>query len=97
MSDKKKWVVSSLENSKYLGVIEFQDNKEEFHNFEIIETPEKLIFGGCTNTGFLESGYFLKDNDFSIDENLQELLVELEAYYNEGPSYVSNLIYNDRM
>jgi hypothetical protein len=43
---REKWNVSNLENSKYLGVIEFQDNKGEFHYFEIMDTPEKLVFGG---------------------------------------------------
>ena len=93
----KKWKASNTENAEYLGIIEFRDNKEEFHNFEILKTETKLIFGGATNTGFLESGYMIMDDCFSLDENLQELLADLETYYNDGPEYVSLIVCNVRM
>lgn len=92
-----KWEVSDISNGKYLGVIEFQDNSNEWHNFLIMETDTRLVFGGSTNIGFLESGYMNLDKDFSIDENLQELIADLECFYNEGEAYCSGIICNDRM
>lgn len=91
------WTVSNIDNAKHLGIIEFQDNTEEYHNFEIMQTSDRLVFGGFTNTGFLESGYMVIDDYFSIDENLQELLADLETYYNDGPQYVSMIVCNERM
>jgi hypothetical protein len=94
----KTWTFSNAEETrKYLGTVEFQDNTEEFHNFEIYQTPTRLVFGGACNVGFLESGYMEIDSDFSVDENLQELLADLEVYYNDGARYVSRIICNERM
>ena len=93
----KEWKVSDLNEAKYLGLVEFKDNKEEWHNFEILETDSRLVFGGTCNVGFFESGYMEKDNCFSTDENLQELVADLECYYNDGPSYTSYLVCNERM
>ena len=94
---KTEWKVSNIEKYKYLGIIEFQDNNDEWHNFEVLQTSDKLVFGGVCNTGFLESGYMLLDNCFSIDENLQELMSDLATYYNDGKEYTNQIIYNERM
>ena len=95
----EKWTVSNINNAKYLGIIELQDNQEEWHNFEVLltEDQERLVFGGATNTGLLESGYMPVDSCFSLDENLQELIADLETYYNDGPEYISCIIHNERM
>ena len=93
----KEWTKSNIDNQKYIGVLEFQDNKGEFHNFEVIHTTTRLVFGGMCNIGFLESGYMEIDYSFSLDENLQELLSDLETYYNEGKEYVSRIVCNERM
>jgi hypothetical protein len=90
------WKKSDETNAKHLGVIEFQDNKEEWHNFEVLETPERLIFGGFCNVGFLESGYIEKDG-FSTDETLQAMLEDLETYYRDGKKFVSQIVCNERM
>jgi len=93
---KKQWSVSNIMESSYLGIIEFQSNDEEWHNFEVRQTEDRLVFGGCTNIGFLESGYIeLEDGD--VDDALQELLADLEVYYNDGPRYTSHIIFNERM
>jgi antirestriction protein len=103
--DKKKfsdggnvrdWSISDVNNAKYLGVIEFQDNQEEYHNFEIMETDDRLVFGSFTNSGFIESGYIEKDG-MSTDETLQNLLEDLEVYYNDGAQYTSMIVFNQRM
>jgi hypothetical protein len=94
--NEKKWTWNDPKDAKHLGVIEFQSNDGEFHNFEILELQDRLLFGGFTNTGFIESGYILKDG-FSTDEVLQEMLLDLECYYNDGPKFVSDIICNDRM
>jgi chemotaxis protein histidine kinase CheA len=91
-----KWSVTDITNATYLGVIEFQDNKGEFHNFEVMETDDRLVFGGMTNSGFIESGYIEKDG-FSTDEALQSLLEDLEVYYNDGAEYTSQIVFNQRM
>lgn len=93
----KTWNVSDMTDAKHLGIIEFQDNQDEWHDFEIIQTSDRLVFGGHCNTGFLESGYMIIDDCFSIDENLQELLADLETYYNDGPEYCSMIVCNGRM
>lgn len=94
----KKWTFSDAENGgTYLGIIEFQSNDEEWHYFEIMQTKDRLVFGGFCNVGFLESGYMEIDDCFSLDENLQDLLEDLECYYNDGPEYCIYIIYNERM
>jgi len=93
-----KWDYSNAEETgKYVGLIEFQDNAGEFHDFYIYATDKRLVFGGATNTGFLESGYMLIDDCFSIDENLQEIIADLECFYNDGRQYTSMIVCNDRM
>ena len=77
----------------YLGCLEINEE----HYFEIMQTSTRLVFGGSTNTGFLESGYIEIDPYFSLNENLQELVVDLECYYNDGPKYVSRIVCNERM
>jgi len=66
----KQEVISA---GKYLGCIEFktegdeietdegeiQTKEGEFQYFETISVPGKILFGGSTNTCFLESGYIL--------------------------------------
>jgi hypothetical protein len=90
------WSVTDVSNANYLGVIEFEDNEGEFHNFEVMETDDRLVFGGMTNSGFIESGYIEKDG-FSTDETLQSLLEDLEVYYNDGGEYTSQIVFNERM
>ena len=93
-----KWNYSNAEeNGKYIGIIEFQDSFGAYHDFHIYATKDRLVFGGACNVGFLESGYMPLDNYFSIDENLQELIADLECYYNDGFKYVSRIVCNERM
>ena len=89
------WSHSSIEDATYIGIIEFNVDGE-WHNFEVLSTDDRLIFGGSTNTGFLESGYILRDG-FSVDETLQELVPELETYYREGKEYTNQIVFNERM
>jgi len=81
---------------KYIGMFEFEA-AGEFHVFEIYRGGGRLLFGSHCNCGFLESGYMDMDMDFSLDENLSELLADLECYYTDGPRYVSRIVCNDRM
>jgi len=96
------WKVSNIDKAQYLGTIEFKDNKNEYHSFEVLATslktePNKLVFGGACNTGFLESGYILRESCESIDETLAEMLADLEVYYNDGKQFVSRIVCNERM
>jgi hypothetical protein len=92
-----EWKFSNAEEQgNYLGIIEIQSNDGEHHNFEVMSCPDRLVFGGACNVGFLESGYILNDG-FSVDETLQALVEDLETYYNDGPSCVGAIVCNERM
>lgn len=82
-----KWISQDTTESEYIGVFEFQDLSGEYHDFTIVKTKTHLVFGGACNTGLLESGNFVYDDDFSLDSNLECLLADLESYYNDGPGY----------
>lgn len=93
-----EWKVSNVEDAEYIGIIEFQSNDGEWHNFAILKTDDRLVFGGACNIGFMESGYMTIDLDcFSIDEELQELVEDLECYYNDGIKYTNRIVCNERM
>lgn len=93
----KPWTVSNIENAEHLGPIEFQDDEGEFHVFEILVTPTRIVFGGAVNGGFLESGYIEREEHETLDDTLQEMLSDLEVCYNDGAQYVSRIICNERM
>lgn len=93
----KTWTCSNVDDTdKHIGCIEFEAGGD-WHNFEVIQTSKRLVFGGVCNTGFLESGYMDIDDCFSIDENLQELVADLETYYTDGEEYTSCIVCNERM
>lgn len=97
MKTAKEWSVSDISNPVFNGEIEFQDNKGEWQHFHIIATAERVVFGGACNAGFIESGYLLRDDCESLDDTLNEMLSDLEAFYNDGPQYVSRIVCNQRM
>jgi len=92
-----EWSVSDISQSIEMrsNELEFQDPEGEWHNFTIVATPTRIVFGGVCNVGFLESGYLEREDHESLDESLQELLADLETYYNDGPEYVSRIVYNE--
>jgi hypothetical protein len=98
-----EWIASDTKNAKYLGMIEFQDETGEFHDFEMLrtkkdsETPRRIVFGGACNVGFIESGYMEMEDGETTDEALSECLSDLECYYNVGSEYVSRIVCNERM
>jgi hypothetical protein len=94
---KTNWTVSNIKNARSLPGLEFQTEKGEWQNFELLVTEERIVFGGYCNAGFLESGYIERESHESLDETLQELSEDLEVYYNDGPQYVSRIVCNERM
>ena len=92
-------IIKSIREDKhsYVGLIEFQDNEGEYYDFEIYKTKGFLAFGSHCNAGFLISGFIERESYESVDETLQELLEDLQVYYNDGPEYVSRIKCNDRM
>lgn len=100
-SQRPQWAVSDISLAKSIGVLEFQDNKGEWHDFHVMACSDRLVFGGACNAGFLESGYILRDemDNASPIHNalLTELLADLETYYNDGAAFVSRIVCNDRM
>jgi hypothetical protein len=89
--------VLGVMRSNQMSAFEFQDNKGEWQYFELLKTPERVVFGGACNVGFIESGYILREDGESLDETLAELLQDLETYYNDGPQCVSRIVCNERM
>jgi len=97
MSNKPEWEVTDVTNAKSLRDIEFLDEHGEWQHFTLLATKDRLVFGGVCNCGFIESGYMLREDHLCLDEQLQELLEQLENYYNLGPDSAPDLICNERM
>lgn len=99
MKTKQVWSVSDVSKPIRMrsDILEFQDNSGEWHDFTIIATKDRVVFGGVCNAGFIESGYIVRDDFESLDETLAEMLSDLETYYNNGPQYVSRIVVNERM
>jgi hypothetical protein len=95
--EKNSWTATDLSTAMYFGPIEFEDNKGEIHNFELMQTESRIVFGGACNVGFLESGYIEKEEWESSNETLQELLSDLETFYSDGPEFTNRIIFNERM
>ena len=95
-----KWASTDLVGARQVGnglsILEFQDDKGEWHCFDLLKTAERVVFGGTCNVGFIESGYIERDDE-ELDETLSELLADLECYYNQGPDAVSRIACNERM
>lgn len=96
---KTQWSLSDISNQIPIrsNDLEFQDDAGQWHNFTVIVTPGRVVFGGCCNAGFLESGYIVRDDSESLDETLSELLADLATYYNNGAQHVSRIVCNERM
>ena len=96
----KQWTASDISKGKSLAPIEFETD-DGLKYFELILTPERIVFGGCCNVGFLESGYILRneDEDEYLDETLASLIEDLEVYYNQGRNkgWCSRIVCNERM
>jgi hypothetical protein len=92
-----KWTANDLSTARYLGTLEIQDKKGEFHPFELMATDTRLVFGGACNVGFLESGYMEREEGESELTALRELSEELETFYNDGATYAPRLVVNERM
>ena len=93
MQMEETWTANDISKGNYIGVLEFEENGE-WHNFEIIELKDRIVFGGACNVGFLESGYMLKEE---YENTLEELLEELKAFYRDGKQYAPRIVCNERM
>jgi len=91
MATVNNWKAQDQEKSEYVGILEFQSDDEEWHDFQIIKNETHFIFGNACNTGMLESGNYLIDPDFSFNQNLAELSADLESFYNDGSGFQSDL------
>lgn len=97
MTKNIEWSVTDISKSKSLPPLEFQDSKGEWQSFELVYTPERIVFGGCCNVGFIESGYIEREEFETLDETLQEMFSDLETYYNDGKQFCSRIVCNERM
>ena len=100
---RPEWTASDLTSARPIGhgesIIEFRTSDHEWIMFEVLLTPDRIVFGGCCNVGFMESGFIIRDDGESIYETLSALLQELETFYEEGESleYCNRIVVNDRM
>ena len=105
MNTPTKWTATDLTGAKSVGnmrlnqtsILEFVDRAGDWHNFDLLKTPNRIVFGGWSNTGFIESGYLELEEGEHLDVALCELLEELQVYYDDGPQYVSRIVTNERM
>jgi len=88
-----QWSISNIAHASYIGFLEIESGEY----FEVMETDTRLVFGGSCNSGFLQSGYILREDGETLAETLQELHADLETYYRDGAQYVSRIVCNDRM
>lgn len=94
MTTQTQWSVSDIRYAGSFGTMDVQSGET---CFDLLETKPKIVFGGATNAGFLESGYILREDGETLDETLQELRDDLDVYYRDGAQYVSRIVCNDRM
>ncbi len=90
----KQWKMVDIDNAEYLGILELPE-EYDFQYFEILKTKDYLVFGSVCNVGFSESGHLKIDEYFSLEENIQILLEELEAYYSGERDL--DIVYNECM
>ena len=69
-------------NTSGNSIIELQDNNGEYHIFHILHNDYVIAYGTACNTGFMQDGYIVKDECFSLDEHLQALIEDLECMVN---------------
>lgn len=94
------WKSQNTDQAKYIGNLEVTNplTGDNFADFEVVKTDTHLVFGCTCNNGLLESGNYKLDPVFSLDENLQILLENLQSYYIDGPDRQSDqFACNDRM
>lgn len=92
---KTLWTASDHSTAKYVGVHEFEH--VEWHSFEILALPDRLLFGSFLNVGFLESGFIMRTAGETEYDTLRDLIADLECFYQDGAGSVSRIVYNDRM
>lgn len=100
MKTETEWKAQDFscpENSGCLGILAFQDNSGEWHDFTVMGNDTHLAFGDACNAGFLESGNIERESHETTDETLAEMLADLETYYNDGPDYVARIVFNERL
>lgn len=90
-SNNNNWYAIDIDNQVCgrIGEIELECDNGEYFLTTVVQCGEYLVFGGVTNTGLLQDGFFKMDLDFSLDENLQALIEDIESALSEGVGYQS--------
>ncbi len=89
--------IEAYSELEYLGLIMVQTMAGESHDFTVLRRSDRLVFGGACNVGFLESGYLpVFDFEDDLGELVVDLIDQLEAYYDQGPSE-SRVVCNECM
>ena len=89
------WKASDTTGAEYLGPLEIEKPNGETESFEIFATPERLIFGGACNAGFLESGFMPLHYDETREDALSELSEDLAALYRDRSH--NRIYHNERI
>ena len=98
MNTQTQWKSVNIAGAKYLGILEFKSGNAEFVMFDVVQAKNGMVvFGGACNVSLLQSGYIEPESHESLDETLAELLADLQTYYNDGPTYTSRIVCNERM
>lgn len=92
-----KWTPSNTAKATYLGVIEVETSNGEMEVFEVLQDDDRLIFGGASNTGFLESGFIRREPGETTDDTLGEMVSDLETHYQDGAQYCARIVCNERI
>lgn len=94
-SVRETWSASNVDQAKYIGTLLSGGDSDE--EFEVLSLPDRLVFGGSSNAGFLESGYIKREEGEDDDDLLIELADELETYYRDGLGSTNRIVHNERM
>ena len=81
----------STNAEEYIGPIEIEDNKGEFHTWEVAKRGNILVVGTACNVGLIDCYKMKIEEGESLDEALQELYADLEVEANDGAKYMSRL------
>ena len=86
----KKWEAINIDGAEYIGAVSVEYTEGEWSELAIVKTASHLVAGGVCNTGLLQAASYVIDDYFSVDENTQGFIEDIEGYYRDGAGYHSD-------
>ena len=71
-------------SAKHVSTIKSSEND---YFFEVYDNGDYLTFGSFTGVLFFEAGNMLTESGFSLDENIQALVCNIDSYYEDGAGF----------